>query len=109
LPADAKDIAIAALNGSVALAGLLLIFSGFLFSQAATFDQATVDEATIDRYRIAAKAGVLPFVLCLGIAAAATLWLHHQQEWLFAAIEWGFLALLALTAAYGAFVILKYL
>ena len=93
----------------MSLSGLLLIFSGFLFSQSTSFDSATVDETTIDKYRNAAKFGVLPFVLCLGLSAASLVWLLHPSHALIGVIIWGFLALLVLTAAYGGYVILKYL
>ena len=62
---NAKDIILALLSGSVSLAGLLLIFSGFLFSQAAGFDPDHTPDKMIDAYRNAARVGVLPFLMCL--------------------------------------------
>lgn len=50
----AKDLVIAILGGSVALAGLLLVFSGFLFAQAESFPPEHTDDATINRYKSAA-------------------------------------------------------
>lgn len=106
---NSKDIALAVFGGGVSLAGLLLVFSGFLFSQSASFDQETVDEELINRYRRAAKFGVVPFGLCLGLSAAALWWLRNPSDMAFAVILIGFVALLVITAGYGGYVILKYL
>jgi hypothetical protein len=62
---NSKDIILALLSGSVSLAGLLLIFSGFLFSQASGFDPDSTPDKIIDAYRNAARAGVAPFLMCL--------------------------------------------
>jgi hypothetical protein len=106
---SSKDIVLAVLGGSVSLAGLLLIFSGFLFSQASGFPPATTDDKIIDRYRNAARFGVLPFLMCLGLAGAAIWWLRSPSDPLLSICWIGFIALLVVTAAYGSITILYYL
>lgn len=53
-----KDVALAFLGGDLATAGLLLIFCGFLFSKAESFETRRGD-----KYRILAKIGVIPLIL----------------------------------------------
>ena len=55
-----SDLVSTILGGSVALAGLLLVFSGFLYSHAESFPPTTSDRVT-DRYKGAAKLGLVPF------------------------------------------------
>jgi hypothetical protein len=109
LPENAKDVVIAALGGAVALAGLLLVFSGFVFSQAASFPPETTDDKTIRRYELAAKLGVIPFLIALGDAALGFGWLINGATCLYKGSVWGFFLLLALTALYGVWLILFYL
>lgn len=106
---NSKDLAIAILGGSVSLAGLLLIFSGFLFSQAESFPPEHTDDNTIRRYKNAAKAGVLPFLGCLIVTWIAGAWLRSPSPEMFTAAWYGFSGLLALTGIYGGVVILRYL
>lgn len=70
---DLKDAMTAVIGGGVALAGLLLIFCGFLFGQAALLDQnaATESRAHIDGFRAAGRIGMLPFSAGLLLAALA--------------------------------------
>lgn len=103
-----RDLILAILGGSVSLAGLLLVFAGFLFSQAASLPPET-DDKIIDGFRWAGKIAAGPFVLCLVVAGftlryllvptALTLWLSWA----------GFGLLLAVTAVYGCAVIFRYL
>ena len=65
MPDNAKDVAIAILGASVGLAGLLLVFSGLLFSQAAAFPKDTTPDDVIDRFRGAGRIALWPFLLCL--------------------------------------------
>lgn len=105
---SSKDIILAVLGGSVSLAGLLLIFAGFLFSQAAGFDSNTSD-TLINKYRRAAQIGVIPFLLCLGLAGVSIYWLRFPGGELLSICFYGFIALLVITAIYGALSILFYL
>lgn len=106
---SSKDIVIAVLGGSVSLAGLLLIFSGFLFSQAAGFDPDNTPDKLINKYRRAGRFGVLPFSMCLALAGASLWWLRSPTESLLNVCWIGFIALLVVTAAYGGYTILRYL
>ena len=106
---NAKDTAVAVLGASVALAGLLLIFVGFVFASAAGFPPETTDDKLIRRYERAAKVGTIPFVLSLVDAALALRWLIHSDCRVFNGTVWGFFLLLALTALYGVWLIAFYL
>jgi len=106
---SSKDIILALLGGSVSLAGLLLIFSGFLFSQASGFDPDSTPDKIINAYRNTAKLGVIPFFMCLLLAGMSLWWLRWPGDCLFAASFYGFIALLVVTAVYGGYTILRYL
>lgn len=106
---SSKDIVLAVLGGSVSLAGLLLIFSGFLFSQAAGFDPDNTPDKIIDKYRRAARFGVFPFFICLALAGISIWWLRSPNNNLLAICLYGFISLLAITAGYGGYTILRYL
>jgi ABC-type transport system involved in cytochrome bd biosynthesis fused ATPase/permease subunit len=67
MPEFAKDVIVAVVGASVALAGLLLVFSGFLFSQAAAFPPATTDDAIINRFRNVGRCGLIPFAGALAV------------------------------------------
>jgi hypothetical protein len=104
-----KDIVLAVLGGSVSLAGLLLIFSGFLFAQADGFDSDRTSDKTINHYRNAGRFGAIPFLLCM-VLAAVSLWWLHSPSLVLLGVSWiGFLILLAITALYGGYTILRYL
>jgi hypothetical protein len=57
---EAKDVIIGILGASGALAGLLLVFGGFIFAQAASFPSSTDDKITA-RYTKAARLAIFPF------------------------------------------------
>jgi hypothetical protein len=108
LPEYAKDIAITIVGAAIALAGLLLVFSGFVFAQADTFPPTT-DDKTIKRYKSAGKWGLLPFGLALTDAAIAMGWLLNPCPGLYVAALAGFFMSIGLAAAYGGFCLLIYL
>jgi hypothetical protein len=109
MPEYAKDVMLAALGGSVALAGLLLVFCGFVFTQAANFPPATTDDATIASYRNAGRLGLLPFAGALVDALLAVIWLWRPCDPIYFITLGLFVVLLILTGVYGAVVILWYL
>jgi hypothetical protein len=109
MPDMTKDVVIAVLGAAVGLAGLLLIFSGFLFAQAAAFPPETTDDATINRYRNAGRFGLAPFLLSLLVAALAFAWMIHPATCIYLICTIGFGTLLLLSAAYGTFVLIRYL
>lgn len=105
----AKDASIAILGAAVALGGLLLIFCGFLFSQAASFPKDTTPDELIDRYRNAGRYGVYPFLLSLILAGLTLAQLLWPSRCFFIICCMGFFLLLVWTALYGALVIWRYL
>jgi hypothetical protein len=98
---NSKDVIVAVLGASVALAGLLLIFSGLLFSQAAAFPRATTDNAIINRFRRAGRSAMWPFLLSLVIAGDSLLWLLHPGDIVYRVAWISFFVLLIATAGYG--------
>lgn len=99
---------IAIMSGSVSLAGLLLIFCGFLFSRAASFPSDTTDDEIIDRYKNAARYGLAPFLLSLLITGICLAWLVRPSPGLYNASWVGFLVLLGVTGIYGTVVVWRY-
>ena len=61
---------VAVSGGGIALGGLLLVFVGFLFGQAASLEGLSNPgpKATRDRFRRAARWGLLPFGASLSVA-----------------------------------------
>jgi Na+(H+)/acetate symporter ActP len=108
MPDITKDVVIALLGSSVSFAGLLLIFSGFLFAQASSFPATTNDEL-IDRYRNAGRWGLLPFLMALAVTALAFVWMVHPSPCFYRATLVGFAFLIATSAFYGAFMLIGYL
>jgi cell division protein FtsW (lipid II flippase) len=107
--AEPKDLILGILGASGTLAGLLLVFSGYLFAQAASFPAANTDDATIEKYTKVGRFAVWPF---LGFVVATVLcvaWLIHAQEcvyWICASI---FLISVVATGIYGAVASYRYL
>lgn len=97
---EQKDIVISILGASVGLAGLLLVFAGYLFAQAAGLP-STTDDAILNKFKRWGRIGLLPFVSCLGISADCVVWMVRQDASLFSISWMGFLVVLAGTAAYG--------
>lgn len=106
--AEHKDVILAVLGSSVAIAGLLLIFTGFLFTQAAVFPPTTAD-SIIEKFRNGARLGVVPFLAALVVSAVSFLWLLCPGTLLYQTAVIGFLVVLFGTAAYGIVTILYFL
>jgi len=104
-----RDIALAILGASVGMAGLLLVFAGFLFAQAASFPKKTTDDIVIDKYRRAGQFGVWPFLLSIFNASLALMWLLWCDSLLYLATVVCFFFSLAFAAVYGATVLRSYL
>jgi hypothetical protein len=105
---EPKDVVLAVLGASGALAGLLLIFSGFIFSQAASFP-TTVPDAVTSRYQKAARAGVYPFLGFLLTTILCTVWLLHPNSYTYWASVLLFIGLVVGTGIYGAVAVYRYL
>jgi hypothetical protein len=109
MPEYAKDVMLGILGASVGLAGLLLIFSGYVFAQAAAFPPATTDDKIINRFRNAGRFGLWPFLLALADSVLSTIWLVHPEcHTYFGSVAVFFLLLLG-TAAYGTVLLRFYL
>jgi hypothetical protein len=109
MPEYAKDVVIAILGSSVALAGLLLVFCGFVFAQADGFPKETTDDAIINRYRNVGRAGLVPFLISLSLAAINVIWFMCPSKNLYSLSVYGFLFLLLGTAGYAIAVLGFYL
>jgi len=91
-----KDVALAILGASIGLAGLLLVFIGFLLAKA---DQQDL-KSKRSNIRTIAVVGLLPFVACL-LCAWQSIWTvqgaHESAMWLFASLK----IVIALTGLYA--------
>jgi hypothetical protein len=90
-----RDAALAVLGASIALAGLLLVFIGFILPRTETYSQQTAD-----KFRWLARAGLIPFMASL-FCAWASIWAAQGGHWSGTHL-WGVLKLLlVLTAIYA--------
>lgn len=101
---EPKDIVLGMLGASVALAGLLLVFVGFVYSHSETF----TNTVRRDRTRLAAKVGLFPFVGTIVCAWLCIDWLTGDQ-WVYSLALQSFKGGILLTAIYGLVTVLKYL
>ena len=102
---EQKDLVIATLGASSAIAGLILIFCGFLFAQAAIFPPETSDK-TIQKFTRCGRLGVIPFMLSMAVTAISFYWLLHPGDSVFACNAVLFWATILLTVVYGSATIL---
>jgi hypothetical protein len=85
-----KDIAVAALGASAALAAVLLVFVGFLFSRADSIP-GEVPNSVGDKFRFAAALGLVPVIVCASVMLASYEWLFHPaSDTLWVCWRWGF-------------------
>jgi hypothetical protein len=102
---DLEPLIAGILGGAVSLAGLLLVFSGFLFARAASFS-VNVDNAIPDRFKLAGKIALLPFAMALVLTISSMLyWLYPSQNVAYAIMA-GFAVLLLVAGAYGLWALL---
>jgi hypothetical protein len=109
VPDYAKDLMLGVLGASVGLGGLLLVFCGLVFGQAATFPPATTDDAKINRYKNAGRLGLWPFLGAIIDSLAVVVWFLCPNSRLYFFTLWFFILLLVVTALYGGVVIRRYL
>jgi hypothetical protein len=69
-----KDIAIAVLGGSLALASVLVVFVGFLIAHAEAMPATTPDRIQ-KRYRLSARWGLAPLIGAAMVSLASYAWL----------------------------------
>jgi hypothetical protein len=96
---------LAILSATATIAGLVLVFSGFLFAVISSLPPETADRH-LARFAVPAKLAVIPFVLALITASTSYAWLITCNALAYTASVILFWVVLALTAAYGAFVLL---
>jgi hypothetical protein len=92
-----KDLLLAAIGASVGLAGLLLIFCGFLYSRSEAFGNAD----RIRRYRRVAQVGLIPFASALFSALLCTLCVQGPADYSSSFALLLFKMSLVLTLTYG--------
>ncbi len=98
-----KDLAVAILGAAVALAGLLLVFVGFVYARG----EAMASKRG-DRFKHVARAGIAPFLVSLGCAWVCVTFLEGDASALVPAILL-FRADLVISAVYAAIVLFIYL
>jgi hypothetical protein len=105
---EPKDVVVGILGASGALAGLLLVFGGFIFSQAASFPSST-DDQIIDRYTKAGRLAIYPFWGFLITTLLSVCWLLCPLSYIYLACIVLFVALVIGTGIYGTVMFNKYL
>lgn len=99
-----KDIALAVIGGSAAIAAVLLVFVTFLVSRADALPPETA-QTVINRYIFKAKCGMVPLILQVFSIVSAYWWLFHMDSWrLMVAWKYGFLVALATFLLYALWV-----
>jgi membrane-associated HD superfamily phosphohydrolase len=95
----------ASLGAGIGLAGLLLIFSGFLFAQAAIMPPDETSDKTLRAYRAVANLALVPFTCSLFLAMSAAYWFAtptaKPADWLSLLILRSFIGVTAITIIYG--------
>ena len=105
---EPKEVILAVLGASVAIAGLLLVFTGFLFTQASSFAPTTPDAIT-EKFRKGVRLGIIPFLAALADSVASFVWLLWPGTILYQTATIGFIVVLVGTATYGAVTIFYFL
>ena len=105
---EPKDVVLGILGASGGLAGLLLVFSGFIFGQASSFPASTSDKI-VARYTKAARLAILPFCGFLVTTLMSLSWLIHPNPCLYTICIGLFVLLVIGTGIYGSLASFRYL
>lgn len=105
---NAKDVMLGILGASGTFAALLLVYSGFIFAQAASFPSTTADKL-LRKYTKAGRLALLPFWGFLVAGIMATVWLIYPQHCVYAVCVVVFLVSIVGTGVYGTLASFKYL
>jgi hypothetical protein len=97
---EPKDLVLGIMGSSGAIAGLLLIFSGFLFGEAASLPRTT-DDAILDKLQRSARMAIIPFCGFLATTLLSTIWLIHPSPCVYWLNTVFFLVLVVATGIYG--------
>jgi len=100
-----KDTIIAALGSAIGLAGILLVFIGFVYSHGESFSNVS----TTRKYQRVAKAGLAPFSISLASAWFCLRWLQWCGPTDYFLALSLFKVALTLILAYGIISVLAYL
>src|ERR1700679_1813025 len=95
-----QDIALAILQAAIAIAGLILVFTGFLSGKAAEADGSRSG----DKFVLVARLGLIPIVsalFCTGVGVRVLLPGHWANAWCVSWLILVFEIVLALTALYA--------
>lgn len=102
---EPKDIVTAIFGAAVGLAGILLVFVGFVYSHAES--QPLKDDR--EKFKLVAKLGLLPFLVCLGDAFLCLHWMTSPSPAIFGWTRYALCGGMGLTALYGIVAFLFYL
>ena len=97
---EAKEIALAVLGGSVALASLLVVFIGFLIAHAEALPASTPDRL-LRRFKATARWGLLPVGGMVIVALLSYLWMFTGCTLLYRLWAGGFFVVLVGFVAYA--------
>ena len=103
-----KDVIIGILGASGALAGLILVFGGFIFSQAASFPSST-DDKVIAKYTQAGRWAIYPFWGFLITTVLSICWMLRPSDCMYAVCIGLFMLLVIGTGVYGTVMLYRYL
>jgi hypothetical protein len=105
---NAKDVMLGVLGASGAFAGLLLVFTGFIFAQAASFPSQT-DDSIIGKYTKAGRLALIPFWGFLVTTILSVIWLIFPAPSMYYVSVCLFIGLVVGTGVYGTVMSLRYL
>lgn len=105
---EPKDILTNVFTATISLAGLLLVFVGFMYSQASSFPSDT-DRRITNRFKRVAKFGLLPFAFALVVASCAFLEMLSGTRGSLQLLETLFMIELGAVLLYGGVSVLLYL
>jgi hypothetical protein len=93
------------LGASVGLAGILLVFVGFIYTRSEGF-QVT---SRAKKYQMVAKTGLMPFTVAIVCAWICLKWFATPTPSLYNWAVWSFQSCLILTGLYGIIALLFYI
>lgn len=100
---EEKDTIGAILGASASLAGLLLVFIGFVYARGETYSTRRGDV-----FKYVAKLGAVPFLITLACTWFSVVW-FTGGKWAYSCSIYLFEASLILTAIYGTMTLVYYL
>jgi len=100
LTVEMKDIAVATLGGSSAIASILLVFVGFMIMKVEGLPSETPDDV-LAKYRRAAKWGLVPFLAQSVVIFACYIWMFYPHAFLCSMWTVGFGVALVLFIVYS--------